>query len=253
MRQLIISDLHLDPNEPERYRTAILSIGNCECDRLILAGDIFEAWVGDDGADLLDKEFLDFSGTHSSDTVFLHGNRDFLITGEFLSEHKIKLVNSPLQQLSTTIIHGDELCTDDVRYQEYRKEVRSSSWCQTFLNKELEERRAIAEGLRKTSREAQANRPEAIGDVAQATVDLWMSADHSDLLIHGHTHRPSIHVEQYGLRAVTSDWQKSGVGVILDSSNYGRKLQLCLLRPEGIELLEEWQHYDGTPEWKRNS
>lgn len=253
MRQLIVSDLHLDPNEPERYRAAKLSIVNCGCDRLILAGDVFEAWVGDDGADPLDKDFLNFCGAHSTDTVFLHGNRDFLISDAFLSEHEIRLANSPLQHFSITIIHGDELCTDDVRYQEFRDEVRSSQWCQTFLNKPLEERRAIAEGLRQNSRETQANRPEAIGDVAQATVDRWMFGDSSDLLIHGHTHRPAIHVEQHGLRAVTSDWQKSGVGVILDSSSCGRKLQLCMLRPERTELLEEWQHYEGTPEWKRNS
>jgi UDP-2,3-diacylglucosamine pyrophosphatase LpxH len=50
MRQLVVSDFHLDPTEPARYRAAMASINRCPCDQLILAGDIFDAWVGDDNA-----------------------------------------------------------------------------------------------------------------------------------------------------------------------------------------------------------
>ena len=70
MRQLVVSDFHLDPTEPARYRAAMASINRCPCDQLILAGDIFDAWVGDDNASPLDEEFLDFCGNVGADTQF---------------------------------------------------------------------------------------------------------------------------------------------------------------------------------------
>ena len=253
MRQLIISDLHLDPSMPSRYRAAMLSIQYSRCDQLILAGDIFEAWVGDDSADSLDEEFLAFCGAHSADTIFLHGNRDFLVSNVILGQHNISLSSPPLKESTAVIIHGDELCTDDLRYQEFRTEVRSPQWSEDFLCKSLKERRTIAKSLRQVSRDAQSNRPEAISDAVEETVDSWMSNYNSHLLIHGHTHRPAVHIERYGLRAVTSDWKESGVGIVLETTDEIQTMQLSLLSPDGIKVLQEWNRHNGTPEWKRNS
>ena len=253
MRQLVISDLHLDPSFPGRYEAAISSIKHSRCDQFILAGDIFEAWVGDDGAASLDSEFLEFCGGHSADTVFLHGNRDFLISSNILNRHNIRLITPPLHKFEVVIIHGDELCTDDHSYQQFRSEVRSPQWVREFLRKPLKERLEIAAELRQVSREAQANRPETICDAAQKTIDFWMANNNSNLLIHGHTHRPAVHIETRGIRVVTSDWEESGVGVVLETIAGIQKLQLSLLSPDGIGILEEWQRGDGMPEWKRNS
>ena len=60
MRRLIVSDFHLDPAEPERYFAVIDALSRCDCDQLILAGDVFEVWVGDDGATDVDEQFLKF-------------------------------------------------------------------------------------------------------------------------------------------------------------------------------------------------
>ena len=59
MRRLIVSDFHLDPSGTERYYSVIDALSQCECDQLILAGDVFEAWVGDDGVTDVDRQFLE--------------------------------------------------------------------------------------------------------------------------------------------------------------------------------------------------
>ncbi|MCD8513504.1 MAG: hypothetical protein LRY63_09320 [Nitrincola sp.] len=52
----------------------------------------------------------------------------------------------------TLLMHGDQLCTDDLEYQAFRQTVRDPSWQSMFLSKSIEERIAIAENLRNESR-----------------------------------------------------------------------------------------------------
>ena len=99
--------------------------------QLILAGDIFEAWVGDDGATEHDRQFLEFCGGHSGDTLFIRGNRDFLIRHEFLQIFEIRLVEHLVCD-GMIVIHGDELCTNDHAYQSFKQEVRQSAWIEQF-------------------------------------------------------------------------------------------------------------------------
>ena len=252
MRQLIVSDFHLDPIDPSRYRAATEAIMRCPCDQLILAGDIFETWIGDDGATEFDFEFLQFCGVHSGDTLFIHGNRDFLITGDYLQSFGISLVEKIVGP-DLIVIHGDELCTNDNDYQEFRNKVRTTSWADTFLNKPLVERQMIAKSLRQASRESQANRAESISDAVESEIQQWLQRFRSTLLIHGHTHRPAVHAYPFGLRCVTSDWGVSGIGVFVDTRDDVITVSLCHLSPDNITVTEQWERYAGTPEWKRNS
>lgn len=253
IRTLIISDLHLDPGDAARYRAVMTGVSQIQCDQLVLAGDIFEAWIGSDGAGEPDTEILSFFGTHTDDTVFIPGNRDFLIANDWLAQFQIRLAPS-LALPGTLVIHGDELCTDDHAYQTFKSEVRQATWQQAFLAKPLAEREAIAQGLRQASRETQANRAESIGDAVESTIDLWMQDFETDLLIHGHTHRPAIHAHAMGLRAVTSDWATAGFGFILDHDGHDtRVLTMVEITPTAINTREQWSYGDGIPEWKRNS
>lgn len=252
MRQLVVSDFHLDPTEPARYRAAMASINRCPCDQLILAGDIFDAWVGDDNASPLDEEFLDFCGNVGADTLFILGNRDFLISGEYLAQRGIRLVDR-VADSQLVIIHGDELCTLDHDYQAFKQEVRDPTWMSNFLDKPLSERQQIAQGLRQASRETQANRAEAIGDAVESEVYDWMVRFDTQLLVHGHTHRPAIHSTSLGLRAVSSDWGDSGVGVLIDHQDAQQSVSLIHLAPSAMTEHERWSRQAGTPEWKRNS
>lgn len=252
MRQLVVSDFHLDPAEPERYRASMASLNRCHCDQLILAGDIFEAWVGDDNASPLDEEFLDFCGDFGTDTRFILGNRDFLISGEYLAQRGIRLVEI-VAESQLVVIHGDELCTLDYGYQAFKQEVRDPAWIANFLDKPLNERQHIAQGLRQASRETQANRAEAIGDAVDSEVNDWMHRFNTQLLVHGHTHRPAIHSTSYGLRAVSSDWGDSGVGILIDHQGDQQSVSLIVLSPTATIEKEQWSRQTGTPEWKRNS
>lgn len=252
MRRLVVSDFHLDPDDPGRYQSAIDALSRCPCDQLILAGDVFEAWIGDDGTTELDAQFLDFCGAHSQDTVFIHGNRDFLISPKLLSRHNIRLIDC-IATKELIVIHGDELCTLDQAYQNFKKEVREPSWIAAFLQKPLAERQAIAKSLRQASRETQANRADAIGDAVDSEVSQLLQEYGCNLLIHGHTHRPGIHQQFAGLRAVTSDWGHSGIGVLIETKDHQQNVSLCRLSPDQFELLEHWSYALGTPEWKRNS
>ena len=252
MRRLVVSDFHLDPSDPARYRAAMEALSHCVCDQLILAGDIFEAWIGDDGATDIDSEFLAFCGGHSDDTLFIHGNRDFLISEQFLSGFEIRLVDRYATD-EIIVIHGDELCTLDHAYQTFKQEVRQPTWIKNFLEKPLSERQAIADGLRQASRESQANRPEAIGDAVDSEIDLWMRDYGANLMVHGHTHRPAIQQTKTGLRAVTSDWDSSGLGVFIDTTDSVQTVSLVRLSDKGLAITEQWSRQTGTPEWKRNS
>ena len=251
MRQLIVSDFHLDPNDPSRYRAATEAITRCPCDQLILAGDIFETWIGDDGATEFDFEFLKFCGDHSGDTLFIHGNRDFLISGDYLQSFGISLVEK-IAGPNLIVIHGDELCTNDNDYQEFRNKVRTTSWADTFLNKPLAERQMIAQSLRQASRESQANRAESISDAVESEIQQWLQQFSSTLLIHGHTHRPAVHTSiRPALRNVRLGL--SGIGVFVDTRDDVITVSLCHLSPDNITATEQWTRYAGTPEWKRNS
>jgi len=252
MRQLVVSDFHLDPTEPERYRAATASLNRCHCDQLILAGDIFEAWVGDDNASPLDKEFLDFCGDFGADTQFIPGNRDFLISGEYLAQRGIRLVQM-VAESQLIVIHGDELCVLDHRYQAFKQEVRDTAWIAKFLEKPLGERQQIGQELRQASRETQANRAEAIGDAVDSEVNDWMNRFETQLLVHGHTHRPAIHSTRYGLRAVSSDWGDSGIGVLIEHQGEQQAVSLIHLSPTAMTEKEQWSRQIGNPEWKRNS
>ena len=106
--------------------------------------------------------------------------------------------------------HGDELCLDDVDYQQFRQQVRSGAWQQSFLAKPLPERQAIAKHLR-TQSDARKTSGASYADVDTAMALAWLEATQASTLIHGHTHRPGEHVlgELNGKqmrRLVLSDW-----------------------------------------------
>ncbi|HAV69571.1 MAG TPA: UDP-2,3-diacylglucosamine diphosphatase, partial [Alcanivorax sp.] len=91
------------------------------------------------------------------------------------------------------LMHGDSLCTEDHAYQQFRAMARDPQWQQGMLAKPLEERRALAQGMRMQSQGNNANKPENIMDVTPAEVVRVMEDAGVRHLIHGHTHRPAVH------------------------------------------------------------
>ena len=146
---------------------------------------------------------------------FMHGNRDFLAGPAFLQRTGMAGLADPTVLVfdgqRIVLSHGDLLCLDDVDYQRFRVQARSSAWQQAFLAQPLATRRAQARGIRQES-EAKKQSGTTYADLdGPATID-WLQAARAGTLVHGHTHRPAQHTLAPGLtRVVLSDWDAAAL------------------------------------------
>ncbi|HBE93077.1 MAG TPA: UDP-2,3-diacylglucosamine diphosphatase [Gammaproteobacteria bacterium] len=224
MKSLFISDLHLHPDHPEGIRIFedFISEHAKQADRLFILGDLFEYWLGDDAVEFSGyKPVMDALSSLSclnTKILFMHGNRDFLVSKDFASACSGWLLPDPsvfdLDGQKILLSHGDLLCTDDHEHQAFREQTRDKSWQNSLLDQSLEQRDALAKQLRMGSEEGKQIKPESIMDVSQSTVEQQMLVHDVRLLIHGHTHRPAIHDftldGQLAHRIVLGDWYESG-------------------------------------------
>ena len=225
MSSLFISDLHLSAATPrtcERVIGWLESHAHIARDLWIL-GDLFEVWVGDDTIDdPLEREWLEpilralrafsapLDGCGPGKIHLIRGNRDFLLGERFARSASITMVEEPaevvISGVPTLLLHGDTLCTDDVAYQTFRKEVRTPQWTSAFLARSYVERRAIAAQMRDASRAAGAAKASTIMDANPAEAQALMTRHQVRRMIHGHTHRPARHEYAQGERFVLTDW-----------------------------------------------
>ena len=217
---LFISDLHLAPERPAIIELFIKFLDQqaSKVNELYILGDLVEYWLGDDDTAVgLDAVFNKMKQLADAGlTIYLmHGNRDFLM-GEQLAERAgCQLIHEPyiadLNGKPALLMHGDTLCTDDVRYQELRLMLRNPAWQQDFLNKALAEREMMAKALREKSTEETQAKDADIMDVNASSVSDAFKNHDINLLIHGHTHRPAIHkLKNNQTRIVLGDWYKTG-------------------------------------------
>jgi UDP-2,3-diacylglucosamine hydrolase len=221
-RTLFISDLHLDESRPGIVAQFERFLGEIApgADALYILGDLFEYWVGDDGLALPfpARVAARLRATALELPVhFMHGNRDFLVAERFTRETGARLIDDPtaidLYGTPALLMHGDTLCTGDAQYQAFRAQVRDPRWQQAALARPIDERLAIARGMRSDSEGAKQDKDMAIMDVAPAAVEEAFARSGAALLIHGHTHRPARHVHAVGgrerVRWVLPDWYES--------------------------------------------
>jgi len=221
---LFISDLHLCASRPQINALffKFLNTTALSAEALYVLGDLFEYWPGDDDLEepLHTEVAAAFSRLKEAGVrlYLMHGNRDFLMGEAFCKAAGMIMLTDPalidLYGTPTLLMHGDTLCTDDVHYQTFRTQVRSADWQNTFLDKPLAERKAIIEGMRSKSREAQAEKPDEILDVNPLAVQEALRAHGYPRLIHGHTHRPAKHLHAIDgktcERWVLTDWYSHG-------------------------------------------
>ena len=148
----------------------------------------------------------------------MHGNRDFLIGGRFASAASVEILADPtvidIGLTPVLLMHGDTLCTDDVAYQTFRSEVRSSDWQRAILAKPFAERVALAQSLRSQSDIEKSMKPDAIMDVNANAVAAALRQFGYAVMVHGHTHRPARHETLLDghacVRWVLPDWHEVG-------------------------------------------
>ncbi|MFS2214096.1 UDP-2,3-diacylglucosamine diphosphatase [Telluria sp. Tellsp104] len=214
---LFISDLHLQASHP---RTAeaffrFLAERAAHAERLYLLGDIFEYWAGDDDLDDPFNRSVATALRRVSDggtaVYWLGGNRDFLVGIGFADAAGLTLLPEPhvatIGGRQVVLVHGDAQCTDDVKYMAFRAQVRDPAWQSQFLAMPLAQRKAIIAGLREGSRAAHGEKSYEIMDVTPAAVAALHADTGTDVIIHGHTHRPALHEAGGQRRYVLPDWE----------------------------------------------
>lgn len=232
MATLFIADLHLHTEEPA-ITAGFLRFLRGEArsaDALYILGDLFEAWIGDDSPEPLNRDIAKEIKSLVDSGVpcfFIHGNRDFLLGKRFARESGMTLLPEEqcldLYGRKVLIMHGDTLCTDDTGYLAFRAKVHQP-WLQTlFLALPLFIRRRIAAKMRDDSKNANSHKSMEIMDVnAHAVVDV-MEKHQVQWLIHGHTHRPAVHEltanGNPAFRVVLGAWHSEGSMVKVTTDN----------------------------------
>ncbi|CAH8196572.1 UDP-2,3-diacylglucosamine diphosphatase [Vibrio aestuarianus] len=236
MHTLFISDLHLSPFRHD--------ITNCfvrfmreeaiYADALYVLGDLFEFWIGDDDgspfADQIKAEFSRLTG-RGIPCYFTQGNRDFLLGKRFAKETGIILLDEEhvinLYGTKAVVLHGDTLCTQDIKYQQYRKKVHQP-WLQWIFNRlPFSLKMRIVGKVQSDINSDKQMKSLDIMDVTLSEVDHVLRKHNVDLMIHGHTHRPDVHhtkqLNKETTRIVLGDWYTQG-SVLVYADN-GFKLE----------------------------
>jgi len=230
-----IADLHLSENRPHLLALfrQFMQEQAPEAEKLYILGDLFDFWIGDDEQSDLISEVQQLIRNLTEQGVpcyFQHGNRDFLIGKKFANTCGLSLL--PTYQLidlygtPTLLCHGDTLCVDDVKYQQYRKKVHQK-WRQwLFLHLPLKVRLKIAEKIRAKSRQDKQLKSTEIMDVNDAFVQQIFAQFHVTQMIHGHTHRQKHHeIPPHFHRIVLGDW--------------GETSSLLEVTPHSIEFIND--------------
>lgn len=230
-----IADLHLSENRPHLLALfrQFMQEQAPEAEKLYILGDLFDFWIGDDEqSDLISEvqQLIRHLTEQGVPCYFQHGNRDFLIGKKFANACGLTLLPTyqviDLYGTPTLLCHGDTLCVDDVKYQQYRKKVHQK-WRQwLFLHLPLKVRLKIAEKIRAKSRQDKQVKSTEIMDVNAAFVQHMFAQFHVTQMIHGHTHRQKHHeTPPHFHRIVLGDW--------------GETSSLLEVTPHSIEFIND--------------
>lgn len=230
-----IADLHLSENRPHLLALfrQFMQEQAPEAEKLYILGDLFDFWIGDDEqSDLISEvqQLIRHLTEQGVPCYFQHGNRDFLIGKKFANACGLTLLPTyqviDLYGTPTLLCHGDTLCVDDVKYQQYRKKVHQN-WRQwLFLHLPLKVRLNIAEKIRAKSRQDKQLKSTEIMDVNAVFVQQMFAQFHVTQMIHGHTHRQKHHeIPPHFHRIVLGDW--------------GETSSLLEVTPHSIEFIND--------------
>ncbi len=242
---VLCSDIHLSTTADNISKAFIhwlkescLGKTKAKPDWLLILGDLFDAWIGDDVLETADPpeyliwlvSILKEISQSGVKVGIMHGNRDFLIGEDFCKKTHTKLLPQEIllshnqSKSNYLLMHGDQLCTDDKEHQKFREMVLSKNWKDQFLKKEISNRLLIASQMRKESNYAKSRKRQEIMDINVSEVEKQLNYANASVIIHGHTHRPGSYELPSGRkRIVLPDWRifkdkLSGGGLLLKSS-----------------------------------
>ncbi len=186
---------------------------------------MFDWWPGDDSNQFNKVITLLKEISNKSKIFFICGNRDYLIGKKFAEDTNITILPDheliKLGKEKTIILHGDTLCTDDKKYQRFRKFSRSWVSKKVFLLLPKYLKDFIFNFARQKSNYDKSYKDQNIMDVNTLAVEkLFNEFNNPPIMIHGHTHRPKIHNYKFNgvksKRVVLNDWYESGSFLLWD-------------------------------------
>ncbi len=227
-RKHFISDVHLSVDQPDIQALwqHYIRTGPQTGDHVYILGDLFDAWIGDDDDAPLACQVrtclqqLTWRGVALS---LQHGNRDFMLGQRFARQvgavllpevYRLTIAGQP-----TLLLHGDQLCIHDHRYQAARRRLRSR-WFQYLVRlRSRTARRNMAVAYRARSRNNSA--PLSQTDATPEAVIDYLQRYRATQMIHGHTHRPAVHQHrlldgQIAQRYVLDEWHTTYASVWID-------------------------------------
>lgn len=225
-----IADVHLSEQQPQLYALLCQFLNALEeGDQLYILGDLFALWIGDDDLSPFHQaviaQLAALRGRGIAAALLL-GNRDFLIKAAFAAAAQVVLLPEKhviqVGEERLLLLHGDTLCSLDTCYQAFRRRTQQAWLQRLFLSLPLGWRRAIAARLRRQSSARFSDLSAAVLDVVKHDVLQDCADFHVSTMIHGHTHRPGIHIYQLDQQPIwrytLSDWGEQGNYLRIDAN-----------------------------------
>lgn len=194
----LISDLHIPQAGGEVVRNlgGVLRAAGAAAGRVFVLGDLFDSYVarGQVRTGIWRDVAAMFADAVAAGTeiALMHGNRDFLLGPEFAAASRVRIVpgglRGTLAGVDTVLLHGDELCQNDLPYQRAKRWLRHP--LTRGLARRLPVRVALAVGARARARSQNVIRR---GDQTRflptaAAVDAAFATG-ARRLVFGHIHR----------------------------------------------------------------
>ncbi|UTO05144.1 UDP-2,3-diacylglucosamine diphosphatase [Moraxella sp. FZLJ2107] len=225
IQAVFVSDLHLSAHTPKLAAAFIRLIEDLchlpNLNSLYILGDWLDAWIGDDAYLSLDKQTKDMHwltpiikalkklSDKKVQILVMHGNRDFALSDKLTKLFGGAIIAEPYYLTTSThrirLEHGDALCTDDVKYQQYRAIIRHPAVRWLLLATPLSFRSKLGKDIKDKSHNDKRQKSATIMDVNHDAVQKALTD--CDILLHGHTHRPAVHLLGNKARLVLGDWR----------------------------------------------
>lgn len=243
---LFVSDIHLDIRNNKRTDLflSFLDKAASKASSLYILGDLFDAWIGDDTLHNYPRVIDAFAKLSLTTDIFIiKGNRDFLLGEDFIQAAKCTILPdafiSSINGNKTLLLHGDTLCTDDKKYQQFRTLVHNPKWQQDFLSKPFAERIEFVNRARAASIESYQDSDQA-AEVTFDTLFATVEQYNVDTVIHGHIHREGFRHHESDTRSfdrfVLKDWNDTAGSVVIEDNGF-KQARYSL--ENGLEIFPE--------------
>ena len=199
MSTFIIADLHLSEHKPILTNAFANFYNNLYLnDRLIIAGDMFDFFVGLDKNSPFQQKIRNIvldAKKRGVATLFQRGNRDFLMDEKSAEFFGMKLIGD-YYSLQTPdgkalLLHGDQLCLSDKSYQKFKNLTQNRLAKYVFMALPLSWKESVAKKIRLKSQKEQASRETMLSlsdPIVKEAGALLLKNTNCKILIHGHFH-----------------------------------------------------------------